>query len=109
MWCELLLEVGGFGLEVGLTIVVPNCADFGLTRVLWSFMLRFLDLVTLQRLVLLAPAIISALGYPDLTGRINNALTLCNQHINLLQLCGHIYRLVPLSRHLRKPKVGRTT
>ena len=100
MWCELLLEVGGFGLEVRLRTVVPNCADFGLTRGFWSFMLRFLDLVRLQRLVLLAPAIIPALGYPNLTGRINNALTLCNQHINLLQLRGHSFRLVSLSRHV---------
>jgi hypothetical protein len=34
MWCELLLELGGFCLEVRLTVVVPNCADFALTRVL---------------------------------------------------------------------------
>ena len=49
MWCELLLEVGGFGLQVRLTIVVPSCADFGL-RVPWRFMLRFVDLISLYLL-----------------------------------------------------------
>src|SRR5437868_2345961 len=28
MWNDLLLELGGFCLEVRLTVVVPNCADF---------------------------------------------------------------------------------
>jgi hypothetical protein len=51
-------------------------------RLFWVF-----HLVPLQRAALLAPAIISALGKPDLTGRISNALTSRDQHLNLVQPC----------------------
>src|SRR6516165_3448703 len=78
----LLLEAGGFRLELLLTIIVPSCAGGVLSQALWGFMLRFVDLVPLQRPALLAPPIISALRYPQLTGRIGNALTLCNQHVD---------------------------
>jgi hypothetical protein len=98
VWCELLLEIGGPGLEVGLTVVVSNCGDLALTRVLGSLMLQFLGLVRLQYPALLMPPIICFLGYAHVTGRINNILTLCNQHVNLLHLRGHIFRLVSLSR-----------
>ena len=84
----LLLEAGGFRLELPLS-VIPNCADLTLSQALWTFMrqlFRLFQLVPLQRPALLAPAIISALGYPDLTGRIGNALTLRDQYVNLLQL-----------------------
>ena len=37
----LLLEAGGFYLELHLTVVVPNCADLALGRALWSFMRLF--------------------------------------------------------------------
>jgi hypothetical protein len=60
---------------------------------------RFFRLIPLQCPALLAPAIISALGYPDLTGRIGNALTLRDQHVNLLQLRGNLFRLVSLLCH----------
>ena len=49
---------------------------------------RLFQLVPLQRPALLAPAIISALSYPDLTGRIGSAPTLRDQYVNLLQLRG---------------------
>src|SRR5262245_62277450 len=92
----LLLEAGGFRLELHLKIVVPNFADLALGRALWSFMCRCFHLIPLQRPALLAPAIISALGYPDLTGRIGNALTLRDQYVNLLQLRGNFFRFVSL-------------
>jgi len=44
---------------------------------------------------LLAPAIISALGKPDLTGRIGNALTSRDQHVNLVQPMHHIAAVSP--------------
>jgi hypothetical protein len=66
---------GGFRLELPLSII-PNCADLALSQALWTFMrqlFRLFLLVPIQRPALLAPAIISALGYPDPTGRIGNA------------------------------------
>src|SRR5262249_59250706 len=83
-----LVGAGGFRLELHLKIVVPNFADLAPGRALWSFMCRFFHLIPLQRPALLAPAMISALGNPDLTGRIGNALALRYQHVNLLQLRG---------------------
>jgi hypothetical protein len=98
----LLLEAGGFRLELPLS-VIPNCADLTLSQALWTFMrqlFRLFQLVPLQRPALLAPAIISALGYPDLTGRIGNALTLRHQYVNLLQLRANFFRFVSLPRHV---------
>ena len=98
----LLLEAGGFRFELPLS-VIPNCADLTLSQALWTFMrqlFRLFRLVPLQRPALLAPAIISALGYPDLTGRIGNALTLRDQYVNLLQLRGNFFSFVSLPRHV---------
>src|SRR6266436_8070319 len=98
----LLLEAGGFRLELPLS-VIPNCADLALSQALWTFMrqlFRLFQLVPLQRPGPLAPAIISALGYPDLTGRIGNALTLRDQYVNLLQLRANFFRFVSLPRHV---------
>src|SRR5262245_21983956 len=98
----LLLEAGGFSLELHLS-VIPNCADLALSQALWTFMrqlFRLFQLVPLQRPALLAPAIISALGYPNLTGRIGNAPTLRDQYVNLLQLRGNVFRFVSLPRHV---------
>ena len=61
---------------------------------------RLFQLVPLQRAALLAPAIISALSYPDLTGRIGNALTLRDQYVNLLQLRGNFFRFVSIPRYV---------
>jgi len=98
----LLLEAGGFRLELPLS-VIPNCADLALSQALWSFMrqlFRLFQLVPLQRPALLAPAIISALGYPDVTGRIGNALTLRDQYVNLLHLRANFFRFVSLPWHV---------
>src|SRR5262249_61866229 len=98
----LLLEAGGFRLELPLS-VIPNCADLALSQALWTFMRQLFglfQLVPLQRPALLAPAIISALGYPDLTGRIDNALTLRDQYVNFLQLRDNFFRFVSLPRHV---------
>src|SRR5215813_5667887 len=98
----LLLEAGGFRLELRLS-VIPNCADLALSQALWTFMrqlFRLFQLVPLQRPALLAPAIISAVGYPDLTGRIGNAQTFRDQYVNLLQLRANFFRLVSLPRHV---------
>src|SRR5262249_59354311 len=97
----LLLEAGGFRLELPLS-VIPNCADLALSQALWTFMRQLFRLfhVPLQRPALLAPAIISALSYPDLTGRIGNAPTLRDQYVNLLQLRGNFFRFVSLPRHV---------
>ena len=98
----LLLEAGGFHLELPLN-VTPNCADLALSQALWTFMrllFRVFQLVALQRTALLTPAIISALGYPDLTGRIGNAPTLRDQYVNLLQLRGNFFGFVSLPRHV---------
>src|SRR5262249_26852000 len=81
----LFLEAGGFRLELHLRGVVPNCADLALGPALWSFVRRLFwvfHLVPLPRAALLAPAIISALGKPDLTGRFGNALTSRDQHVS---------------------------
>jgi hypothetical protein len=45
---------------------------------------RQISFAAAERTALLAPAIISALGNPDLTGRIGNALTSRDQHVNLV-------------------------
>src|SRR5215470_7149612 len=83
--------------------VIPNCADLALSQALWTFirqLFRLFQLVPLQRPALLAPAIISALSYPDLTGSIGNAPTLRNQYVNLLQLRGNFFRFVSIPRHV---------
>src|SRR5262245_11384403 len=98
----LLLEAGGFRLELPLS-VIPNCADLALSQALWTFMrqlFRLFQFVPLQRPALLAPAIISALSYPDLTGRIGIAPTLRDQYVNLLQLRGNFFGFVSLPRHV---------
>src|SRR5215472_3935832 len=98
----LLFEARGFRLELPLS-VISNCADLALSQALWTFMrqlFRLFQLVPLQRPALLAPAIISALSYPDLTGRIGNAPTLRDQYVNLLQLRGDFFRFVSLPRHV---------
>ena len=80
---------------------VPH--QLALSQALWTFMrqlFRLFQLVPFQRPALLAPAIISALGYPDLTGRIDNALTLCDQYVNLLQLRANFFRFVSLPWHV---------
>src|SRR5262249_43204715 len=98
----LLLEAGGFRLELPLS-VIPNCADLALGQAPWTFirqLFRLFQFVPLQRPALLAPAIISALSYPDLTGSIGNAPTLRNQYVNLLQLRGNFFRFVSIPRHV---------
>src|SRR5262249_28628396 len=98
----LLLEAGGFRLELPLS-VIPNCAYLALSQALWTFMrqlFRLFQLVPLQRPALLAPAIISALGYPDLTGRIGNAPTLRDQYVNFLQPRDNFFRFGSLPRHV---------
>src|SRR5262249_4327994 len=98
----LLLEAGGFRLDLPLS-VTPSCADLALSQALWTFnrqLFRLFQLVPLQRPALLAPAIISALANPDLTGRIGNALTLRDPYVNLLQLRGNFFRSVSLPRHV---------
>src|SRR5262249_28850943 len=99
---SLLLEAGGVRPPLPLS-VIPNCAALALRQALWTFirqLFRLFQLVPLQRPALLAPAIISALSYPDLTGRIGNAPTLRNQYVNLLQLRGNFFRSVSLPRHV---------
>src|SRR5262249_32793593 len=98
----LLLEAGDFRLELPLS-VIPSCADLTLSQALWTFMrqlFRLFQLVPLLRPALLAPAIISALCYPDLTGRIVKPLTLRDQYINLLQVRGNFFSFVSLPRHV---------
>src|SRR5262249_61013068 len=98
----LLLIAGGFRLELPQS-VIPNYAALASSQALWTFMdqlFRFFQLVPLQRPALLAPAIISALGYPDLTGRIGNAPTVRDQYVDLLQLRGNFFRFVSLPRHV---------
>src|SRR5262245_46750345 len=97
----LLLEAGGFRLELPLS-VIPHCADLTLSQALWTFMrqlFRLFQLVPLLRPALLAPAIVSALGYPDLTAGTGYALTLRDHYVNLLQLRSNFFRFVSLPWH----------
>jgi hypothetical protein len=65
--------------------------------------LQPLHVLGLRPSKLLAPAIVRNLGYADLADRINNALTLRDQHIDLPQPRDNLLRLVRLLRHIDPP------
>ena len=86
----------------------PQTAIFNLE------ILQPLDLSGLQPAELSTPPIVADLADPDLADRIDNAVTLRHQHINLAQLRDDLFRLLALPWHIGPPRCqlhtsGRTT
>ena len=65
--------------------------------------LQPLHLISFEPTELLAPAIVRDLAHTNLADRVNNALALRDQNVNLPQLRDNLLRLVPLPRHIGPP------